>query len=45
MTADDLAAAVDAPGWEPRRFERALATAVADGRVHRAAGGRIAVSG
>jgi hypothetical protein len=45
MTAAELAAAVDASGWEPQRFERALATAVADGRVHRAAGGRIAVTG
>ena len=40
----DLAVLVGAAYWEPGRFDRALAFAVADGLVHRAPGGRVAAS-
>jgi hypothetical protein len=40
---DDLARLVGAPYWEPGRFERALAFAMADGLVVRDARGRLAV--
>jgi len=45
MTADDLERTLGARYWEPHRFDRALALAVADGLVHRTGDGTLAASG
>ncbi len=42
---DQLAALVGATFWEPHRFDRALALAVADGLVFRTDDGALAASG
>ncbi|GAA2092912.1 hypothetical protein GCM10009841_02100 [Microlunatus panaciterrae] len=44
LTPDELAKAVGAAYWEPHRFDRALAFAVADGLVVRTADGGLRVS-
>jgi len=42
---DELARLVGAAFWDPGRFDRALALAVADGRVYRTSDGALAASG
>lgn len=44
LSVEELQAAVGASYWEPHRFERALAFAVADGLVVRGADGRLQAS-
>ena len=44
ISPDDLARLVGAAYWEPGRFDRAVAFALADGLVHRTAEGLLAPS-